>query len=139
MSKIETAPSPAIENKSIYPLRAFEYVGQAVDRIKKLETGEEKKIDLAPAEKENLLAFEKSLADSLEKTYRISVNSATLYLDYLATAAGRKSLWEKTGLELKSNDPVWIKDFILSNSELLSRLSSATRIELAGEALAYKD
>lgn len=139
MIKLETAPSPVVENKSIYPLRAFEHVDQAVNRIKKLETGEEEKIELADAERENLLVFEKSLGDSFEKTYSISVNSTTLYLDYFATEDGRKSLREKTGLELNSNDPTWIKDFILSNSELLSRMSSATRVKLSGEALAYKD
>jgi hypothetical protein len=139
MSKIETTANSAIENKSIYPLRAFEYVDQSVDRIKKLENGEEPKIELTPAGKENLLVFEKSLGSSFEKTYKISVNSTTLYLDYFATTEGQKSLREKTGLELNSSDPAWIKDFILSNSELISKLSSATRIKLAGEALAYKD
>lgn len=139
MIKLETAPSPAIEHKSIYPPRAFEYVDQAVDRIKRLENGEEQKIELTDAERENLLVFEKSLGDSFEKTYKISVNSTTLYLDYFATEGGRKSLWEKTGLELNSNDPAWIKDFILSNSELISKLSSSARVKLAGEALAYKN
>lgn len=139
MIKLETAPSPAIEHKFIYPPRAFEYVDQAVDRIKKLENGEEQKTELTDTEKEKLLVFEKSLGDSFEKTYKISVNSTTLYLDYFATEEGRKSLWEKTGLELNSNDPAWIKDFILSNSELISKLSSSTRVKLSGEALAYKD
>lgn len=139
MPRIEAEVQNPKEMKSLYPQRAFEYVDQTVDRIKRLETGEEPKIELDVAEKKDLLSFELSLADSLEKTYKISPRSTTFFLDYFATEEGRKSLREKTGLELNSDDPVWIKDFILSNSELLSRLSSATRIELAGEALAYKD
>lgn len=139
MPKIEAETQNAQEKKSLYPLRAFEYIDQAVDRIRRLETGEEDRVDLSDAEKESLLSFEGSLAADLEKTYKISINSTTLYLDYFATEKGRKSLWKKTGLELNSADPIWIKDFILSNSELLSRPNSATRVELADEALAYKD
>lgn len=139
MPRIEALKPNSNEVPSLYPQRAFKYVDQAVDRIKKLETGEEQKIELSAAEKENLFVFEKSLGDSFEKTYKISINSTALYLDYFATEEGRKSLWEKTGLELNSNDPEWIKDFILSNSELISRLGSATRVKLTGEALAYKD
>jgi hypothetical protein len=139
MPGIEVGAQNSKEIKSLYPQRAFEHVDQIVDRIKKLETGEEPKIELGVAEKRGLLSFELSLADNLEKTYKISPRSTTFFLDYFATENGRKSLWEKTGLELNSTDPAWIKDFFLSNSELITRLSSTTQIELAGEALAHKD
>src|SRR3990172_3583504 len=49
MPKLEITPNPITENKSIYPKRAFEYVDQAVERIKEIETGEERKIELSAA------------------------------------------------------------------------------------------
>lgn len=140
MPRIEAGTQNGKEIKSLYPQRAFEYVEQAVDRIRKLETGEEQKIELSNAEKESLLIFEKSLGDSFEKIYKISVNSTTLYLDYFVTEEGRKSFREKTGLSLNSDDPSLIRNFILIHSELMIGLMNSTdRIKLAGETLAYKD
>jgi len=139
MPKIELGEADIQEKKSIYPQRAFEYVDQAVDEIRKIISGEKPRIELSAAEKEVLLDFEKSLRMDFEKVYRITLNSTTLYLDYFATKEGRKVLWEKTGLELNSEDPMWIKDFLLTNSDHLARLSSSTRTALAGETLSHKD
>src|SRR4030042_4791475 len=139
MPRLETFPNSTIENKSIYPLRAFESIDQAVDEIQKIISGEKPGIELSIVEAENLADFERSLRAEFENIYKITINSTTLYPEYFSTNEGRKSLREKTGLKLNSDDPAWIKDFLLVNSELISRLGSTTRAELAGESLAHKD
>ena len=127
MPRLETFPNSTIENKSIYPLRAFESIDQAVDEIQKIISGEKPGIELSIVEAENLADFERSLRAEFENIYKITINSTTLYPEYFSTNEGRKSLREKTGLKLNSDDPAWIKDFLLVNSELISRLGSPTR------------
>jgi len=139
MPKIESDLQNAKEMESLYPQRAFEYVDRVVDNIQKIESGEMQKIELTDTERENLSSFEKSLCSEFEKMYKISVNSTTLYLDYFAAKEGKKSFQEKTGLEIKSDDPYSIKQFILSNSDRLVALSSTERTKLAGETLSFKD
>jgi hypothetical protein len=139
MSNIEAGTQNKKEIKALYPQRAFEDVDQMVDEIQKIILGEEPKIKLSETEEGNLLDFERALRIEFENIYKLSINSTTLYLDYFATKEGQQLLWEKTGLELTSDNPIWIRDFIFSHSEHIAKIGSAARNKISGETLACKN
>lgn len=139
MPKIEAETKNTKEIKALYPQRAFEHIDQAVEEIEKLISGEEPTVEMNTVETEALTDFEKSLRTKFQQIYSLPVNSSTLYLEYFATPEGQQLLWEKTGLELTSQDPVWIRDFMLSHGEHIAKIGNATRTTISGEALAYKN
>lgn len=77
MPKLEKKGRNNQEKNSLYPQRAFENVGQLVDEIQKIISGEIPKIELNTIEKENLINFERSLIDKLETAYKIIFNLLT--------------------------------------------------------------
>ncbi|HPX94643.1 MAG TPA: hypothetical protein PLF30_03760 [Candidatus Moranbacteria bacterium] len=57
------------EREFLYPERAFLRVHSEIDRLKKIQSGEIRRIELTEEEKSEVLEFENKLGEKLEKNY----------------------------------------------------------------------
>jgi len=128
-----------VQNKSLYPTRVFEYVDRIAIDINKLLKGETEKIKLTPEENKWLSEYENSLGEKLEKIFDIPIHVLTLYLDYFVTTEGKTFLRESAGLELKSDNPDEIRNFMYKNSETLQKLDGNQRKDLSGRTVDFSD
>jgi hypothetical protein len=124
---------------SLYRERAFAYVDRVANKIRKIVSGEIKKIHLSEQEKKSFFQFEKSLGEKLEKIHALNPSVMTLYLNFFATAEGKSCLKEFTGLELNSSDPDEIRKFLYSNSNALVNLDGKKRDDLSGKTISFAD
>ena len=136
----QTAPSvEKKETNNLYPERAFLRIDEEIDKIKKIESGEIKKIELSDLEREAVLSFEDGLGKRLEEIEDIKVNQNTFYLDYFITPEGKEELKNITELEFTGDTTDEIKRFFLENRQLLDSVDGKNLAELAGKSKIFSD
>lgn len=130
----------SLENSnSLYPERAFLRIDSEIDRIKKIESGEIKKLKLSESERENVLEFENSLGEELEKINDIGINSTVFYPEYFLTEEGRADFLKITDMPIEVEILEDIEKFILKNRNLFNAIDSKSLSVLAGESRIYCD
>jgi hypothetical protein len=98
---------------SLYPERSFLRVDSEIARLKMIESGEVKKIELTEAEREEVLEYEAFLGEELEIINDIEVNSQIFYSEYFLTEKGREEFFQITGLEMVGDNIEEIQMFLL--------------------------
>lgn len=122
------------KNISLYPERASSNLDKQIEVLKKIESGEAKRIELTAEEREALLSFENELGIELEDIYKISAPSTTFYLEYFLTDQGRSDFEKTTGQKMPASTEKDAGFFIMENRALLKTLNGTERSEFAGRS-----
>lgn len=127
------------ERISLYPERQSDSIELTLDRLKKLEAGEIKKIELSEEEQEQLKSIENELGTEFEKIFDLNPITETIYLDYFLTDEGKENLREVTNLNFEGNYIDEIKAFLIENRKIISEIDIKTRKSLFAKGEKYID
>jgi hypothetical protein len=126
------------QKNPLYPERASVRLIGAVEDLKRIEAGDFKKIELSESEKEEVLEFENSLGEKLEKIFKKVIAVSTLYPEYFLTGKGRNDLKETAGIEIGGDEQGIIRE-LLSQRNVIAAMNSKDRTALAGRSRIYSD
>lgn len=127
------------EIRSLYPERASENIDAVLDAIWKLDSGEKEVIPLSEQERREILRFEDSLGNALEKTFDITPQSAVIHIEYLLTDSGRESFEKTFGIPIEGQNASSIRKFLIENRMIIASAKTNARSDFSGEARAYSD
>lgn len=127
------------KSEGLYPERMFLSVDRDIARLKQIESGEIKKLELTEAEKEKILEFEDALGEQLEQIFDIKLNSITIYPEYFLTDAGREDFLKTAGFDMGGDDVEQATLFLYKNRKKLDLLKGKDLSDLAGRSRAFND
>lgn len=127
------------ERISLYPERQSDSIELTLDRLKKLEAGEIKKIELSEEKQEQLKSIENELGTELETIFNLNPITETIYLDYFLTDEGKEKLRELTNLNFEGSSIEEIRDFLIENRSIISEIDIKTRKSLFTKGEKYID
>lgn len=119
---------------SLYPERASSNLDASIARLRDLESGKIKKLELKEEEKAELLAFENSLGESLEKIIKIKSVSMDLQVDYLLTQDGIDDFSKTFALDIGGENAQTIERFIYEHRAGFLKIESTERAAFSGRA-----
>lgn len=120
------------ETINLYPERAFVRIDEEIKKIKKIESGEIKKIELSDLERETVLSFENGLGEKLEEIETIKVNSSAFFVDYFLTPEGKEAISSLTGLEVSLETAEEVSRFFLENRQILDGVDGKKTFRVGG-------
>lgn len=124
---------------SLYRERSFSSVDEDIERLRKIETGKIKCIELSENEKKEILSFENDLGEQLEDIYDIKINSLELVPAYFLTEEGRDFFQSYAGFECEGGNEEEIKFFIIRNRARLGELDGKSISELSGKSKLFAE
>ena len=126
----------AVERKKnfVFPERASVGINESIERIKKIESGEIKKIELSESEKERILIFENSLGEKLEEIFDIKVVDIEIYPEFFLTDEGKKLFAEVAGFELVASNYEEVESYFYENREKIAALDGKKLAKLNGQS-----
>lgn len=123
----------------LYPERAFLRIDSEIERLKKIESGEIKKLELTEEERFEVLAYEEDLGKKFEDIYDIKVNSALFYTEYFLTEEGKTEFRNVTSFDVEGSDVEEINLFLLKNRKQLDSIDGKKLAGLVGKSKTFND
>lgn len=127
------------KGKGLYPERSFLRVDSEIERLKMIENGTIKKIELTDAEREEVLEYESVFGEELEEINDIKINSQLFYPEYFLTEKGREDFFQITGLEIVGDSIEEIQNFLFKNRLAFNSIDGKKLSELAGRSITFND
>lgn len=118
---------------SLYRERAFSSIDREIEKLAKIRKGEVLPLKLSEQEKENIVSFENELGKELEKIFKIKVNSAIIYPEYLLDNKGRAIFRSFAGFDIEAEDMESVEKFLYSQRGKISSLSGIQRKKMEGQ------
>ena len=135
----ENASFASNEKRGLYPERSFLRVDREIERLKMIESGVIKKIELTDTDREEVLEYEAGLGEELEKINDIKINSQTFYPEYFLTEKGKEDFFQITGLKIIGDSIEEIQNFLLKNRLIFNSIDGKKLSELAGKSTTFND
>lgn len=122
--------------RKIYPERASENIGEAVERLQKVISGEIPQWEISDQERTEILAVETDLGNKLESIVQISPREISFYLNYLLTPEGVSDFETITGLDLPDAMTGYdnLKRFLYEHTEQIQAASLKDLTPLGGRS-----
>lgn len=127
------------KEEKMYPERAFSSVDKSIERLKQLENGEVKKVELSEQERSEILSFENTIGTKFEEIFKIKVSSAGLHPEYLMTNQGRAFFRSCTGLDIEGDDLELIKKNLYKMRGRLDAVDGVSMKKLEGQLKKYSE
>lgn len=123
----------------IYAERASLRISNEIERIKKIENGEIKKVELTNEEKERVLELEDSLGEKLEKIDAVKIKQNLFYLEYFLTLEGKKDFFDIVGMKIEGESIQELENFILKNRSIFKSIERRALLNLTGRSRIFSE
>lgn len=123
----------------LYPERTFARADYEIERLKKIESGEIKPIELSETERKELANYENFLGEQLEEIDGLKIDSVAFYPEYFLTNEGRKVFKDSVGIEIEGETVEQIKIFLLTSRAILSKVPGKTLSDLVGKSRLFSE
>ena len=130
----------SVQKVSLYPERVIDRIDGQLDVIEGIEKGLIKPMQFTELEKKDILGFENSIGDRLEKIADITTQKVSFYMEYFLTQEGRENFEKNVGVALSETEDVnVIINEIFTHRDALTNVSYDNVKKLEGLSVAYYD
>lgn len=128
-----------IPNK-LYPERAFSGVGEKVENLQRIISGEVPTWEISESERSEILKIESELAENLESIYSITPNNIDFDFNYLLTPEGVADFSKVVGFEIPTDvkSLADLKTFLYQHTEELAVADKKELAALGGRSSIYR-
>lgn len=131
--------NPTLQTCPLYKERSSANIDDPIEELRRIESGAVNKIELNDAEKESFLKFEDALGCELEKIFKISIISSTIYPEYFLTEKGKEDFRKITGKDLTADNIDSIVRCFYEYRKMLEGIPSKERSNLFSRSRDFSD
>lgn len=131
--------NPTLQIRPLYKERSSANIDDPIEELRRIENGAVNKIELNDAEKESFLKLENALGCELEKIFKISIVSSTIYPEYFLTEKGKEDFRKITGKYLNTDNMDSIAKYFFENRKMFERMPSKERSDLFSRSRDFSD
>lgn len=124
---------------SLYPERASSNLDVTITHLQDIENGKIKRIEFQETERADLLSFENTIGESLEKIVKIKNISLNMHIGYLLTATGIEDFNKIFDLDISSETSHTVEQFLYKHRNDFLKSEPIKRNAFSGRAEKFAD